>query len=589
VRLDRKINVISALFGIGFLVILLVSLSSLILLESKASQLRDITHELDFLTTLKLSVEKTRAFLDFFMENPSSRNAARLMEATEDLYRIISRDPMIKLDEDEDELLLFIRKNFRASSARIAMLAGDLDGTLPERRMLYEKVAGGFLQKIHDDIDEHWKEDFEKVSRANTQVEQARLMVNIIFFVIAITVIVVFLSIRNIYLKKFVDPIRELNRMSRAMAGGDLSQRIAIKTDDEIEDLAGNFNAMANILDEKMSALTAAWEKEQKIVRELSILNELMGQISTEVKLDVTVKAFVTRVKDLLRADAAAVFVLEENDIGQKLFITTDEWLDERTCLSLTTRPVKEIFETQEIERGNDVRIPAGMDRVIHNFMILPVDPGKHIRAMLFIVNREEGFSQEDGDRLFSFAFQAFLSIALHSRIADLATTDGLTGLSNHRTFQERLAEELSRASRFGNDLSLLIIDIDHFKSINDTYGHQAGDTVLKGVAAAIRESIRCIDFAARYGGEEFVAILPLTGCSGAHLVAERIRAKIEETVFEHDGLKIRLTVSVGFACFPVDAEDQQQLIAKADEYLYYAKEHGRNMVYNPRLRQAVP
>jgi diguanylate cyclase (GGDEF)-like protein len=175
---------------------------------------------------------------------------------------------------------------------------------------------------------------------------------------------------------------------------------------------------------------------------------------------------------------------------------------------------------------------------------------------------------------------QAATSIAnakLHAEIEKLATTDSLTGLFNHRVFQERLSGELKKLSRYSEPNSLLLADIDFFKKINDTYGHPAGDFVLKEVSKIIRETIREMDIPARYGGEEFAAILPRTDSKGAMNIAERLRKAVMNASFSYDTSSLRVTLSIGIATTPSDARTEKELIEKADHALYYAKHNGRN------------
>ncbi len=162
-----------------------------------------------------------------------------------------------------------------------------------------------------------------------------------------------------------------------------------------------------------------------------------------------------------------------------------------------------------------------------------------------------------------------------NSRLRDLATTDGLTGLKNHRAFQERLFSECETAGRHGSPLSLLLLDVDHFKQYNDAYGHPAGDAVLKQVARVLEQTMRDGDFAARYGGEEFVVILPQTDLAGAVRAGERCRARIEAA-----GWDCRVvTASFGAASLSWQCAGGDALLAAADKALYAAKFHGRNRV----------
>ena len=161
-----------------------------------------------------------------------------------------------------------------------------------------------------------------------------------------------------------------------------------------------------------------------------------------------------------------------------------------------------------------------------------------------------------------------------------LATIDGLTELYNHRYFQESLKKQVEISKRYEQPFSLLILDIDFFKKVNDTYGHQAGDAVLKQVAQILKKNARNTDVICRYGGEEMGIILPNTIAQEALNLAKRINSAVEEYNFILDTNKSgKVTVSVGVATFPENADNAKDLIEFADKGLYYAKEHGRNQV----------
>ncbi len=169
----------------------------------------------------------------------------------------------------------------------------------------------------------------------------------------------------------------------------------------------------------------------------------------------------------------------------------------------------------------------------------------------------------------------------LNIQLEKLAITDGLTGLYNYRYFQKRLSEEFSRAVRFNLSLSCIMIDIDHFKNVNDMYGHQIGDEILQVLSGILKDSIRDIDIAARYGGEEFALILPQIDIDGAGIMAERLREKVESYFFS-DWSKpiINITVSIGVTTYPGDGiKNGNDLLKRADNALYKAKHMGRNRV----------
>jgi diguanylate cyclase (GGDEF)-like protein len=168
---------------------------------------------------------------------------------------------------------------------------------------------------------------------------------------------------------------------------------------------------------------------------------------------------------------------------------------------------------------------------------------------------------------------------AKNEELEKLSITDGLTGLANHRFLMQRLNEEAIRSARTERPFGVLMADVDHFKQYNDSFGHPAGDEVLKLVAGLLRECTRTVDCVGRYGGEEFAVIMPETDNAGALVVAERIRTRIAEQEFPNRGM----TLSIGIAEFPTDADSPQSTIAVADQALYQAKRDGRDRVAQAR------
>ena len=184
------------------------------------------------------------------------------------------------------------------------------------------------------------------------------------------------------------------------------------------------------------------------------------------------------------------------------------------------------------------------------------------------------------GDREIATLGTAFNRMA--DELKARARTDDLTALPNFRAFRERIDAELERADRYPERFGVLVLDLDRFKSYNDTYGHLAGNDALRRVAQAIRESVRAVDFPARYGGEEFAVIVPQVERAALTVIAERIRAGIEALPPATDGAGV--TVSIGAALYPDDARDREALFKAADARLYEAKQAGRNRVVSGPL-----
>jgi diguanylate cyclase (GGDEF)-like protein len=208
-----------------------------------------------------------------------------------------------------------------------------------------------------------------------------------------------------------------------------------------------------------------------------------------------------------------------------------------------------------------------------------------HERIGLLIVRLPAILPEEQSAMLAdatSFSTQLIFAMAkakLYRELEGRSRTDGLTGLSRRGPFEERLQEEVARAQSFKSTFSILMIDIDHFKNFNDTYGHQVGDEVLRTVAQRLRESLYETDVVARYGGEEFVCLLPRSQPAGLRIKADQIRQRVAGQAFVIGVEAIKVTISIGIAHFPQDGATGQAVIAAADRALYAAKAAGRNCV----------
>lgn len=208
------------------------------------------------------------------------------------------------------------------------------------------------------------------------------------------------------------------------------------------------------------------------------------------------------------------------------------------------------------------------------------VEQSGRLYGLITVARVGAPFSDEERDLLRLLGAQATLAlenVELHYQVRRQAVTDELTGLSNYARFQELLSSEVEQVKRYGDSLGLLMLDLDDFKAINDTFGHQQGDAVLRAVARVLRETSREADTPARYGGDELAVVLPHTDLQGAFTIGERVRAAIEHLDVPRidDGGSLRVTVSVGVAAS--DWGDKEALVADADKALYAAKRDGKN------------
>ncbi|MFA0734215.1 MAG: hypothetical protein OGMRLDGQ_000715 [Candidatus Fervidibacter sp.] len=225
------------------------------------------------------------------------------------------------------------------------------------------------------------------------------------------------------------------------------------------------------------------------------------------------------------------------------------------------------------------------------DFVLVPVITDDAVIALMRLSRpSKKPFTADELRFLEAVANQTALALERVKLIAfleNLSITDALTGIANRRHFEWRLSEEIERARRYKYPLSALMLDLDHFKQVNDNYGHQIGDIVLQQVAQRLRRILRRTDFLARYGGEEFIVLAPQTPADRALILAERLRQVIAESPIPvADNLQIHITISIGVAVFPNHAQNESELIGAADAALYKAKQMGRNRVcmFEPEL-----
>jgi len=250
----------------------------------------------------------------------------------------------------------------------------------------------------------------------------------------------------------------------------------------------------------------------------------------------------------------------------------TDEILKSRKPTVITDTTNKEFFTN-----------PLAIEEGIKSLACVPLTL-KDETLGIFYIDDYTPRKYSDSELRLLYILSSFAAMSIdHARklenIKKLAVTDGLTGLYNHRHFQETLEREISRASRYKGCMSLLMMDIDDFKAVNDRFGHQFGDRVLASLAECLRISSRISDVPARYGGEEFALILPSTDTENASVTAQRIRANFRKKTKKLNEKMPPITLSIGVACFPDDSDTREGLIAAADQALYQAKDNGKDLV----------
>ncbi|MCW2544867.1 MAG: diguanylate cyclase with sensor [Frankiales bacterium] len=377
-------------------------------------------------------------------------------------------------------------------------------------------------------------------------------------------------------------PLAELGDAATRIASGDLSTMIEVRSKDEVGRLAVAFNTMTDELRGYVGEL------QESHVELQAGLSRLGDTLSSTHDLDRILNVVLESAMAATRAKGGMLLLLSAEE--ETLSVSASRGVNVPVDLQLK---LGDGISGKVARSGNPVRGQIGHGKgqlragngepTDMSVIAVPLKSSGTVIGVLDLFGspRAEGFDENDLGTIQTFAGQATVAIdnvLLHEETQLLAITDELTGLPNYRYFAMTLGKEIERAARFSRPLSLLMLDLDLFKGVNDTFGHQRGDAVLSEVAQRIMRKVRDVDTVCRYGGEEFVLILPETDAIGAAKLAERICAAMRRKAFGPAGVPpVHLTVSIGIAVFPDHGTSASPLLRQADEALYEVKASGRN------------
>lgn len=374
-------------------------------------------------------------------------------------------------------------------------------------------------------------------------------------------------------------PMRQLVDATKRIAGGELEYRVKIARKDEIGVLANSFNNMAFALAEE--------------IKEMKQLMEFSNYAGATVGEDTLIRHMVRVLKERFQPDVVAVLLLDveknvldiraiDPPMSENEFVKDEVILNPFLCNVVRTG---QKFACKDIDRD----IPCG--GLLYNireggYLCLPMMAGGNVLGTAVMIKKQKGYWDDEELHELILTYIGLTSSALQrirliETTKNAAVTDTLTGLYNRRFFDEALIKQIALAKRRGESIGLLLIDLDHFKNFNDTYGHLAGDRALQQLSRILKNSTRASDIICRYGGEEFVVIMPATNMDNSTEKAERIRQHVESSQLDAvvPTQSSRMTISIGVASFPEYGADYDTLVGAADRALYRAKEGGRNRV----------
>lgn len=370
----------------------------------------------------------------------------------------------------------------------------------------------------------------------------------------------------GLILRALQDQIKEMLAAARRIGAGDFDGEVPVSGSDEMAGLASEFNKMSSRLSGQMDQL-----RRQRVEIEKSV-NRVGEAFASGLDRQALLAILAETAVGACEADYGLVALSGHVGAEAEAGTPTDEV--QEAALAAEQRALREAG-TVEVEHEAAHAFASALGRIGQTRT--PV-------GAMTIARAGRPFNSGEREVFLYLVGQAAASVenvALHEIVSEQAVTDDLTGLANNRAFRDSMDREAARAARFGHDVSLLMIDIDDFKQVNDTYGHPQGDSVLKAIGRVLSSESRGIDVAARYGGEEFAVAVPETSSQGAIELGERIRGRIEALSIPlvDGGGKIRVTASLGMATMPGAVANARELIADADAALYEAKRSGKNRI----------
>ncbi|MBI3584263.1 MAG: diguanylate cyclase [Nitrospinae bacterium] len=590
-------------YGVGlslFLFLVIYSYINLISLSLLLNENTEIADRVKLISDLQIIIQKLVMPANDYLITGDKKERETFAQLNTELSSIFAN---VKLSKNKTEEEKVIEKEVENNLIKLQQKAMVL---LTTENPVGNKEAGRLMEEMDAFADgltnlvENFhiiaKGELELHSMEASQINKRTLKIYIILLTISLTGVIVMTFLITMGV---VRPLQKLTKAVRTIGQGNLDYRIEIKTGDEIEMLGGEFNNMTQALKLKNDEIKKYTDRLEKTNRQLDqnilqlyTLYSISKTITATFEIEKLLNQIAREVEQALKIHRTNIMLI--NHDKSELYIAAGLGVSE-SAMEIRIKLGDGIYgwaamtgQAEVINNPSQNPRFKAIEGIDDNVSSMIITPFKGRGEVIGIINvyklNGEYFDETSYELLAAAANQIGMTLEnarLFEETKTLAITDGMTGLYNHRYFLERINEEFERTKRYKRSISIIMIDVDHFKKYNDTHGHPKGDEILKGVAKILKDTVRKSDTAARYGGEEFVIILPETGGEEALLVAEKLRGEVVAHDFPGGETQPlgRVTISVGLASFTDGLKSFDELIKNADNALYHAKEEGRNRV----------